>query len=127
MDERHRVIGNSICELVGSCDPSLCDAWCCRHMVFTIDKHDPDDARYFNVHGCVAVERGDKLLVLVPKVCDGLDLKHLTCKIYGTRPAICQRYACHPDHRFKSEYCSLRWKLLHGREAQVALSKMRRG
>jgi Fe-S-cluster containining protein len=129
MDGKYRVIRDIVHELTGRCDSSsnLCHAWCCRHMVFAIDKHDYDDDRYFTLHGCVAVERDDKIIVLVPAVCSALDEKLLTCKVYGTRPAICQKYAQHSDHRFKSEYCTLRWKPLHGREAQIALSKMRKG
>lgn len=127
MDGKYRVIGNTVHELTGECSPSLCHAWCCCHMVFAVEKKDFDDDRYFTLHGCVAVERDEKIIVLVPAICSALDMNHLTCKVYGTRPAICQKYAHHPEHRFKSEYCSLRWKPLHGREAQIALSKMRKG
>jgi Fe-S-cluster containining protein len=96
-------------------------------MVFAVDKKDLDDVRYFSLHGCNVVEKDERIIVLVPAVCSALDEKQLTCKVYGTRPSICQKYAHHPDHQYKSDYCSLRWKPLHGREAQIALSKMRRG
>lgn len=127
MDEQFRVIDGVLHELIGKCDPSKCDAWCCRHLHFVVPKMSPDSAEYFRLHGCEVVESGNELHVLVEKDCPHLDTQHLTCKIYDTRPSACQKYASREGDVFKSEYCGLHWKPIHGRRAQVIMSRMRKG
>jgi Fe-S-cluster containining protein len=126
MSDEFQVVGDDVYKLVGSCQPSLCRSWCCQHMVFTAPKTGVTDDRYYSLHGCAVKETAGGFAVLVPAVCTGLDRHTGKCIVYETRPAICRNYARHPQHRFKSEYCSLRWKLLTGREKQVAMKKLRR-
>jgi Fe-S-cluster containining protein len=79
------------------------------------------------LHGCSIVQRGDSLLVLVPKSCEFLDKKKLQCTVYDDRPAICRLYAKRERDAFKSDVCGLSWKPVRGRGAQMILSKMRGG
>lgn len=126
-ENNYRIIDSKLHELKGICDTSRCDAWCCRHMLFKAKKVNIDDDEYFRFHDCEIIERGDNLFVFVPKDCGLLDKHSLRCKGYSNRPRVCMRYAMQSTDLFKSEHCGLRWVPVHGRKAQVIMSKMRKG
>lgn len=127
MEEGYRQIGDRIYKLHGICNPAICNAFCCRHLLFRARNVNPDDAEYFRKHGCKVVEWGDDLYVFVPKNCDFLDATTLRCKKYADRPSACVKYAKRDTDLFKSDGCSLVWKPVYGRKAQVIMNKMRKG
>jgi len=125
--EGFRLVDGQLYELQGSCNPKGCGAWCCRNMLFKAKKVNIDDVEYFRLHDCEVVERGDDLFVFVPQDCRLLDKHSLTCNGYENRPRACLKYAMKATDLFKSDKCTLRWAPVHGRKAQIIMSKMRKG
>lgn len=128
MQEEYRLIGDHIHKVQGICEPSRCGSWCCKWLVFVVNPSNPDDVKYYEIHGAEARVRKDgKLAVLVYQPCNYLDEKTGKCEIYAKRPWICRRYASLEADTYKSPDCTTKLVPVSGREAQIALSKLRSG
>jgi Fe-S-cluster containining protein len=85
-----------------------------------------DETVYFKLHGCEI--KGDERMahVLMPTPCTKLS-DDFSCTAYEARPMICKRYARTHNETFFSPECTLFWKEVTGREAQVAIMKAKHG
>jgi len=123
VEENIRIIDDRVYELTGTCDPTVCDAWCCRHVQFLIDKVNDDDKAFFERHGFIVLDEGAQLRILADADCRNLDTLMLRCKEYDRRPSACRLFADRNDLHFRPPDCTLRWHELHGRRADVILSR----
>lgn len=123
--EGYRIIDGRLHQMSGSCQPTMCNAWCCNGMLFHAPKINPDDADYYRAHGCGVTERGNDLLIFVLRQCNNLNDSTKRCKIYGNRPSVCRKYAMRRDSVYHSDHCTLEWKPVTGRKAQIIMKRMR--
>lgn len=122
-NENIRIIEGRVFELRGQCDPKVCDAWCCRHVQFLVDKVNDDDKAFFEKHGFTVLDEGRQLRILADQDCRNLDTLRLSCKEYERRPSACRLFADRNDLPFRPSECTLRWHELYGRRADVILSR----
>jgi len=122
---KYRQIGNKVYKLVGKCEPEKCGTWCCHHIVLKIPKVNPNDVEYFEARGIRVRELGDReLALLITAPCQHIT-KDGKCGIYNERFENCVIYAKRKTDWFSSPECNIMWKEIHGREAQIALKRMR--
>jgi len=119
---RYRLIGGKVYKLVGTCNPNVCEAWCCRYIVARVPKNNPDDAAYFSAHGIDVMPAGKEIVLKIPSKCFHLRFDNM-CAIYGERFSVCRKYARKKLDVFQSSKCGLQWVEVFGREAQVAISR----
>lgn len=86
-----------------------------------------DDAGYFTAHGAEVRElNGQELVLKIPAKCNHLS-SSLKCSIYEQRFVNCRKYAKRQGDWFSSPDCTIHWKEVGGREAQVAMKRFREG
>jgi len=123
----HRIIDGKVFRLTGTCNPKDgCQAYCCKVSQMKVKNIMQDEREYFLLHRCQILEKGDTAHVLMPTPCTKLGAD-LLCTSYDSRPMICRKYARTPGELFYSPACTLFWKEVTGREAQVAMMKAKKG
>lgn len=121
----YRIIDNRVFKLSGICNPRRCNAYCCRFSQMKVKNITQDERDYFTHHGCEIKDQGNLAHVLMPTPC--MKLAGTNCTVYEDRPQICRKYARLPTELFFSPECTLFWKEVTGREAQVAIMKSKKG
>jgi Fe-S-cluster containining protein len=126
MNKIYRIVEGHVFVLSGKCNPKAgCNAYCCRFSQMKVKNITQDERNYFLFHGCEIKDQGSLAHVLMPTPC--MKLAGTNCTIYEDRPQICRKYARMPNELFFSPECTLFWKEVFGREAQVAIMKAKKG
>jgi Fe-S-cluster containining protein len=122
----YRIIDSRVYKLSGICDPRRCGTFCCRFSQMKVKNITQDEREYFTHHGCEIRDQGNLAHMLMPTPCTKLGAE-MECTVYETRPQICRKYARMPTELFFSPECTLFWKEVTGREAQIAIMKAKKG
>jgi len=120
---------------IGECDSCVGtykQSWCCSDLSvveFTTDVLADDMVEFMTAKG-ILCDKDKKAHFLVKQNCPQYDWDTRKCKIYATRPKICQRFPVHfaqlyetvDDKRVKM--CSYDWDLNTSQEIVIDLFKM---
>jgi len=126
MNKIYRIVEGHVFILSGKCLPTHCNSWCCRFSQMKVKNITQDEREYFTHHGCEIKDQSNLAHVLMPTPCTKLGAE-MECTVYETRPQICRKYARMPTELFFSPECTLFWKEVTGREAQIARMKAKKG
>jgi Fe-S-cluster containining protein len=85
---------------LGSCEPALCDAACCRFIAIEVNPiylSQPDLAAWVRLHRIELVDVGGRALARIPFACSALNSDG-RCSLYGKpeRPQLCADYPMAP-------------------------------
>lgn len=85
---------------LGSCEPRLCDAACCRFLTLEVNpiyRTDPDITAWVELHGIRLHEVDGRVVARIPLECSAL-MPNGQCFLYGKpeRPELCEAFPMTP-------------------------------